>query len=145
MNKRAGFTLIEMMIAVAIVGILAAIAYPSYQESVRKSNRSEAIGELSDISVRLQRCFTMYSTYDTPAGRCTVIDSLKDSAGIPSKGGLYVVKGSNIAKTTYTITATPVSGRTQANDKPCASFSLTHAGVKAAKNNSDADTTSTCW
>lgn len=145
MRKNSGFTLIEMMIAVAIVGILAAIAYPSYQESVRKSNRSDAIGELSDIALRVQRCYTSYSTYDTAAGRCSVIDSLKDAAGITSKGGLYVIKGSNIAKTTYTITATPVSGRSQASDKSCASFSLTHTGVKAAKDINNADATAKCW
>ena len=54
-NENKGFTLIELMIVVAIIGILAAITYPSYQEYVRKTKRTEAQAELLDIAQKIQR------------------------------------------------------------------------------------------
>ncbi|MCP4091353.1 MAG: prepilin-type N-terminal cleavage/methylation domain-containing protein, partial [Gammaproteobacteria bacterium] len=54
-GKSRGFTLIELMIVVAIVGILAAIAYPSYQEQVRKSRRADANGALLGLANAMQR------------------------------------------------------------------------------------------
>ncbi len=145
MRKKNGFSLIELLIALAIIGILAAIAYPSYVDSVRKSNRSDAIGELNDLSVRLQRCYTTYSTFAPEDGRCDIIDLLKTSDGVKSKGGFYVITGSSFGKTTFTLTAAPVSGKTQAKDYSCASFSLDHKGTKIAKNSDGTETTDECW
>ncbi len=145
MQRNTGFSLIELLIALAIIGILAAIAYPSYVDSVRKSNRSDAIGELSDLSVRLQRCYTMYSTFTPEEGRCDIVDLLKTSGGVTSKGGFYVITGSDFDRTTFTLTAAPVSGKTQAKDYSCASFSLDHKGTKIAKNSDGTETTDECW
>src|SRR5690554_7773304 len=58
-----GFTLLELMIVVAVVGILAAIAYPSYMDSVRKSNRADAKAALNDAAQQMQRCYTLNSSY----------------------------------------------------------------------------------
>ena len=58
MLNTKGFTLIELMIAVAIVGILAGIAYPSYQDSVRKSRRADAQGALLGFANAMERYFT---------------------------------------------------------------------------------------
>ncbi|MFI3186333.1 MAG: prepilin-type N-terminal cleavage/methylation domain-containing protein, partial [Methylococcaceae bacterium] len=57
-QSQAGFTLIELMVTVAIVGILAAIAYPSYQDSVRKSRRADASGALLGLANAMERHFT---------------------------------------------------------------------------------------
>jgi type IV pilus assembly protein PilE len=58
-----GFTLVELMIAVAVVGILAAIAIPSYQESLKKSRRSDAQASLMNFANAMERHFTETSTY----------------------------------------------------------------------------------
>ncbi len=64
-----GFTLIELMIVVAVIGILAAIAYPSYQDSVRKGRRGEAKSDLVEIAQQMERCFTVNNSYIG----CTVV------------------------------------------------------------------------
>ena len=62
-SARAGFTLIELMITVAIVGILAAIAYPSYQDSVRKGKRAEGRTALIDFLQQQERFLTQTGSY----------------------------------------------------------------------------------
>lgn len=133
MKLTKGFTLIEVMIAVAIVGILAAFAYPSYMDSVRKSNRAEAKAELMELSQRLQRCYTSYARFDDDEN-CAVYKDLKD--GVISKGaGFYEITITHTADaetTTYTLKAeakkSPQTGDT-ANG--CNELTLEHTGAKA--------------
>lgn len=139
-NKKtsSGFTLIEIMIVVAIIGILAAFAYPAYMDTVRKSNRADAKAALSDVSQRLQRCFTAYSAYND--ANCAVATEVA-GAGITSQEGFYTITGV-VAAGTYTLTATPVSGTTQAGDSgKCSTFTLTQAGAKGATGTEAAH----CW
>ena len=68
MRKTQGFTLMELMIAVAIVGILAGFAYPSYQQYVRESNRTEAIKTVQVILDGQERYFLRNDTYTTTLG-----------------------------------------------------------------------------
>jgi len=140
-----GFTLIELMIVVSIVGILAGIAYSSYMKSIMKSNRTDAKTELADFSQRLQRCFTANGKYDTDNGVCAIKDSLAGTDGVTTRGGFYVVKATNITSAAYTLTATPAAGKTQSKDSDCASFILDSKGKKTAKNKSAADSTDKCW
>ncbi|HEY8570196.1 type IV pilin protein [Microbulbifer sp.] len=138
MKKQNGFTLIELMIVVAIIGIIAGIAYPSYMESVRKSNRADAKASLNDVAHRLQRCFTTYNAYNN--ANCAVAESLKDGATLNSGESLYTISAV-LDATTYTLTAAPVTGKSQASDSKCASLTLTNTGIRNATGSLGAD----CW
>jgi type IV pilus assembly protein PilE len=69
-RQAAGFTLVELMIVVGIVAILAAVAIPSYQESVRRGRRADARVAMTNLATRLERCFTQFGAYD--AGDCDI-------------------------------------------------------------------------
>lgn len=130
-----GFTLIELMIAVVIVGIIAAIAYPSYQQHVYKARRAEAKAAITDVAQRLERWYSNQLTY---VGGPTV----------PTQALQYYTVAVNIASATqYTITATPIAGKAQAGDTQCASLSMNQSMIKSAVDNKNpaTDTTSTCW
>ena len=143
-----GFTLIELMIAVAIIGVLAGIAYPSYLKQVQKSNRSDAKVVLNEVAQRLQRCFTANGRYNPADGVCGVVDAVKSTGGVVSTEGFYTVKiaaATDLTATAYLITATPISGTTQARDSDCARFTLNQLGVRAAYSSTNAINTDKCW
>lgn len=126
MRRLLGFTLIEVMIVVVIIGILAAIAIPAYQNSVIKSNRSEAKATLMDIAQGLQRCYTVYGRFNSDD--CNIYNQL-DGDSITSEGrGFYQITG-EIDATSFTLTADPVL-MPQTNDAICPSLTLNHLGVK---------------
>ena len=133
-----GFTLIEVMVVVAIIGILAGIAYPSYLDSVRKSNRSDAKVALNDIAQKLQRCFTTYNVYNN--NKCGTAAAYDGGASTATPDGLYNVTAA-ITATTFILTAKPAAGTTQANDAKCTEFTLTHRGERGASGSNAAN----CW
>lgn len=128
-KNNAGFTLIEVLIVVVVIGILASIAYPSYMESVRKSNRTDAKAGLSDVAQRLQRCFTAYNVFNHTA--CGVAASVTGGSTVASSEGFYTIAGT-ITAATFVLTATPVAGTAQAGDARCQSFTLDQAGRRNA-------------
>lgn len=143
-----GFTLVELMITVAIIGILAGIVYPSYMKQVQKSNRSDAKVALNDVAQRLQRCFTAHGKYNPADGICNVVDDVQTAAGIMSTEGFYSVSiadAADLTAVTYLLTATPVAGGRQDTDDDCARFTLNQLGVRAAFTDGDVDNTDNCW
>lgn len=136
--KNSGFTLIEVMVVVAIIGVLVGFAYPSYMEYVRKSNRADAKVALNDTAQRLQRCFTTYSAYNN--ANCSAATAYNGGASTATPEGFYSITAA-INATTFTLTASPVAGTTQANDAKCTAFTLSHTGARGASG-SDADN---CW
>lgn len=119
--------------ATAIVSIIAAIAYPSYMEHVRETNRTEAKTELMDLSQRLQRCYTSYARFDDPTNQnlCAVYEDLADGTPYLTRGGeFYEVEISDVTATTYTLTATAVKQPQISDIDGCNVMTLNHRGVR---------------
>lgn len=135
-KRRGAFTLLELMIAVVVVAIIAAIAYPSYVESIRKSRRADAKSILSLVGERLERCFAECNSY-TAASCGAPCPTLP----VTSTEGYYRVLAGPVAATSWSLTATPVAGKSQETDAACTSFTLTSTGAKSATGASAA----TCW
>lgn len=134
--RSAGFTLIELMIGVAVIGILAAIAYPSYSAFVRKSNRTDATRTMMQDAQALQRCYSQAYTYvgcvAAPAGTTN------------SPGGFYSITITITSPTIYSISGTTRPGP-QAADTLCKTFVISSTGQQTAQNSGGADNTKTCW
>jgi type IV pilus assembly protein PilE len=130
-RRERGFTLIELMIAVVVVGILSAIAFPSFMDSIRKSRRSEAFTALNNVQQAQERFRGNNATYaDSLTGSPT--DSTPSARGLglstPTPGGYYSISLSNVTATGYEAIATAVSGTSQANDGDCAKLGVRLAG-----------------
>ena len=133
MKKQKGFTLLEMMITVIIIGILAVIALPSYQNYLRVARRSDALDALMFIQNLQEKYRANNSTYGSLAQI--------GYSGATSKEGYYTPTITSNSATGYTATATAVSGTTQASDSGCTAITIT---VSAA-NPRGAKTPASCW
>jgi type IV pilus assembly protein PilE len=123
-KKSLGFSLIELMIVVAIVGILVGVALPAYQDYVKRGNRSEGRAYLMNAAALLERYYSDNNVYATAAN--TMPPSVATAAGATSETGKYT--GSMAVTTpyqTYVITAAQ-----NFNDTDCGDLTLTQAGVK---------------
>ncbi|WIT10597.1 type IV pilin protein [Paucibacter sediminis] len=113
-RRHAGFTLIELMITVVVVGVLAAVAIPSYQSFVRRGHRSDAVDTAARVMQAQERWRSENSSYATLA-------QLNISS--PTVGGYYSFALSSVDATGYTLTFTGLGS--QASDSGCATLALT--------------------
>lgn len=131
-RNAAGFTLIELMITVAIVGILASIAMPSYQRYILKSRRADAMAELTKAQTIIERCYGANFTY---SGACS------PSSPVTTANGFYTITASS-GTTSYSFTATAVLS--QASDTTCAIMTLDQANQKLGYDSSSV-LQEACW
>lgn len=131
-SRVAGFTLIELLVAVAILGIIMAVAIPSYNNYVTRSNRAEGKAAIMQAAQALERCFTRYNAYNS--ADCNL------SFPIDSENDWYEITVNRDAAT-YTLTATPQAAQAS-RDSECANLTLTHTGQRGI---SGSGTVKDCW
>ena len=146
-NKEQGFTLLELMITVAIVSILASIAYPSYVKSVQKGKRSDAKVELLRIAQMQEGFFAQNMSY------AVNLEALQLPANYKSEQEEYSLEvtglpagcasGSATPCVSFTIVATPIGS--QIHDTECPGFSITSTGKKGVTGVTDDAQIRKCW
>lgn len=120
-NGTRGFTIIELMIALLIVGVLVALAYPSFVEQVRKSRRADAIGALTAVQQAQERWRGSRSQYTSVFANTAVAGQPANGLGVPaaSPSGYYTLAIPAATATEYVVTATAVARNSQALDGDC--------------------------
>lgn len=142
-NKDNGFTLIEIMIVVAIIGIIAAVAMPSYRESIVKSKRTVAKTHLMDIAARQEQYLAnnkRYAASLTDLGLPATY--YVDESGESTAGdAVYRMTLGGVATFAFTITATP-QGSLASDDTRCGTYTYNETGAKTYSKGGD---NSICW
>jgi len=127
--RMKGFTLMELMITVVVVGILAAIAYPAYTDYLNRTRRADGKAALLNLANYMEHYYTENNGY-TGATLASV-----GYTGTTSQEGYYNLSISALTNTSYTLTATPTG--VQAGDTTCGALTLTNTNVKGP--------TADCW
>ncbi len=151
-RRRRGFTLIELIVAMVIAAILAAIAIPAYSSFVRKGRRTDAKSALLDLASLEERYFTTANTYSSAA---SALGYGSAAWPITVGSGFYQIAQPQVtgataptstapagAPASYSITATAIGD--QANDTDCATFTVDSAGDRTASTAGNA-VASSCW
>lgn len=133
MKRSTGFTLIEMMIVLVVIGILASIAVPSYQSYITRNNRSEGQALLNDAAARQERFFTQNNQYATTVAQLGL-------ASANSRTNVYQLQINRPNTTQYTLSATPINK--QAQDVDCGTYRLDQDGNRTITGRLSA---ADCW
>lgn len=138
----AGITLLELLIALAIAALLAAISYPSYRQQLLRAHRTEAIESLLAIAAAQER-------HHLAAGRYAETLAAAGGAGLSMQSatvsGRYDLQLEDTAPDRYVAVATPVAGGPQAADRRCARLAIQANGQRTAADAAGRDTTPECW
>lgn len=133
-----GFTLIEVMVVVAVVAVLAAVALPNYFESVRKSRRAEAITALSTIAQRQENWRSNNPTYTA--------DLSVSGLNVPNPpSGYYTLSVTFAAASSVSFTATATRAGAQSGDTRCGNFSLAASAGQYSYTSTGTLPAARCW
>lgn len=143
-QSESGFTLIELMITVAIIGILAAVAFPSYKSHIQRGNRASARAALMEAQQFMERFYAANDSYATDkAGGAVALPAR--FAAVPAESPKYSialgtagsVTAAAVTSSSYALEATPIQ-----TDEQCATLWLKHTGEKGT---SGTGTVADCW
>lgn len=141
-KKLRGFTLIELMIAVAIIGLLSAVAFPSYTSYIARAKRADARGQLLQAAQFMQRFYTANDQYaNDRAGNEVSTQIPANLKRAPADGSQVYSLGVVATATAYTLTMAPVAGSSMASDA-CGSFTLNSLGTRGVTGSKPRDE---CW
>ena len=148
MNRSKGFTLIELMIVVAIIGIIAAIAYPSYMDSVTGSRRVGAQGDLMSFAQSMERIYTEKGSYAWANGDATAITVstsptiFSDQSPLDGSTKFYNLRVMSAGSTAYVLRAIPINAQVGNGY-----IEITSTGLKRWDKNNDGSigTGESCW
>jgi len=141
-RAQRGFTLVELMITVAIVGILAAVAYPAYNASVRKSRRADAKTALVDLAQREERYMSTGNVYSETATDVGYPAASSFPMQVMSGGKSFYTLSVKVGNPATTFTATAAPTGDQVKDQ-CGSFTLNEKGVQGVTGGSAS--AADCW
>jgi type IV pilus assembly protein PilE len=137
-SMQRGLTLIELMVVVAVLAILASVAYPLYTNQAQKSRRADAKAALQTIALAQERFFTVNNKY---AGNLSSLQISPEMQGGASDEGYYTITLTLAGADNEQFTVTAAAGGPQAADTDCAQFTINHQGVKGATDGGGTD----CW
>lgn len=143
-NKANGFTLVEVMITVAIIAILATLALPSYERYISKSNRVDATTEIMKLAAAQEKYYLQNNRY---ADEALLAAYINGGTTLETQSGYYGVAVSAVDyKEDFVLTLTPPSGTRQfIKDTPCRDIIMDHTGQRTSKNAAGTDSTDECW
>ena len=146
LKKPSGFTLIELLVVLTIIGIVGAIAMPSYLESMRASHRTDAQMTMQRIAMSLERFYTTYGKLMDSTGETYDLETHFGNSCIPrisscseSADDIRYYITLDLTPTSYTITATAKNDQT--ND-PCGNLTVDETNTKTV---SGSNTVTECW
>ena len=132
-KRERGFTLLELMIVVAVIGILAAIAYPTFIDQVRKSRRADAKASLQALQLNQEKWRANHVSFTPTLANVWT--------GTDSKEGFYTLAITAASGNAHNATATPKAGTDQAQDR-CGTFAINQTGPNGTGAYADVDG---CW
>jgi type IV pilus assembly protein PilE len=145
-HPERGVTLIELVVVMVIIGILAAVAIPSYRNYVMRSQRSDAKDALLAIATQQEKHYLQCNRYATTIGNTTNCAGNQLQGTATSKNGWYVVQQPMTGDlTTFRVRIAAVNGQNQWQDEACRDFDVTQSGVRTARNSATGDNTAECW
>ena len=133
-NRRQGFTLVEMLVVVAIMGIVAAIASSSYGNYIIAAKRTDARKALQENATILEKCKVIYGIYNNTG--CSVGGST-----VLSAEGLYSIQFTTLTKDRFMLTASPVAALSQVADSECTTLTLNNLAQQAGSGSNP----TVCW
>lgn len=137
-RRTAGVTLAELLIVIAIVGILAAVAIPAYQRYLLEAHRTDAVSLLLEGASAEQRYYTTNNSYTTNLQALGF--PLNSQGGVSSTNGYYSMTATSSGPESFTLTAAPQGGQTA--DTGCGSFVINMLGEESV---TGTDSAQHCW